>query len=449
MRKKKWLVAFQLNIGSIVGLFVILLLCSFTVFVLYSWGRYVMLACIAGIFGMTAVQQQWRYKLRGGYYIPMVAALAAYAFIGALWAIDPADAMASGKTLFEMTAMLLILYSWYHERAAAVGELLNVIKWSSFVIVSYAILFYGMDTLLMMAAAERRLQNGFANVNTIGMLAAVGILIQLDESLRERRMTLPLLFCVPSLFLLAMTQSRKALLMLLGGLVMIWLMRRRKGTTVRESLARLLLTAVAIAAVLYMLLSLPIFAGVAERMNDMFMGFIDSKAADRSTRLRLEMIAIGWEQFLKTPLQGIGMGCPHHLVIAHMGSDCYLHNNFVELLAGGGLIGFSLYYAMYIYLFVRFWKYRQCQNRYYIICLVLMLLLLVMDYGTVSYYSKMRYVYLLLFFLEAEQLKKDARRCRGSENDASNDQAKVESGGAVPCGWTLPRVEECDPQRSR
>lgn len=442
MRIKTKIMIRQLNIDAVISTAMVLLICSFVVFSTKSWGRYVMLACVAVVFMLDVFRKRWKYKVVCGRLLVAMAFLSAYSFISALWAIDVGDAVSMGKTLFEILFMIAILYNCYAGKRHAVRDILRVVKWSSYVVVIYSIVFYGIDTLALLAVTEQRLSNSYANVNTIGMLAAVGILIQLDECLQAKRSKMPLLLCVPSLFMLGMTQSRKALMILLVGFVMIVFLRNPGSKDAREGMIKLVLITLAVGLGLYVLLSLPWFNGVAERMTRLIAALLGGDAADSSSKLRMMMTQIGWEQFLKTPVQGVGMGGAHHVVFARIGHDSYLHNNFIELLAGGGVIGFLLYYAMYFHLFVQFWKYRKYKNEEYIVCLVIMLLLFVMDYGVVSYYTKLRYVYLLLFFLEAESLKRRAHATVSRNRSKKHEDQSID---AVHCGYQLPTVGKFKP----
>ena len=104
----------------------------------------------------------------------------------------------------------------------------------------------------------------------------------------------------------------------------------------------------------------------------------------------------------------IGIANANIYTLANYNNDHYLHNNYIELLACGGLTGFIIYYSVWLYVFVTFLKYRKYRDMVYDICLVLLIIHLVMDYGSVSYYSKETYFYLLIFWMEADVLK---RRC--------------------------------------
>jgi len=118
------------------------------------------------------------------------------------------------------------------------------------------------------------------------------------------------------------------------------------------------------------------------------------------------MVEIGLKTFLDHPLFGIGIGNSRELTVVYLGWETYLHNNFVELLASGGIVGFLLYYAMYLYLISVFWRCRKQYNEEYAICLTLLLVLLVLDFGRVSYYTKTQYVFLMVMFLETDVLRK-------------------------------------------
>lgn len=397
-----------INTDNLIRVMMILLFCSFTVLITYSWGRYVMLACIAVIFTIDGMKNRFKYKQKCvlGRFLVTIALFAVYAFISAIWATDSTDAITTAKTLFEILLMMFVVYNYYYRKENSASEVLLVIKLSSFIIVLYSILFYGMDNLIQMTMMEERLENSYANVNTIGMLAAIGCLIQLDEIIRDKKFKLSGLFCIPAVFMLALTQSRKALAILLIGIVMIFILRNIDSKDFRKKVVRVLGSIIVLGIFIYLLLSLPVFSGMIERMEGLVAIFSDVGEVDSSTRLRTEMITVGLEQFLKTPLFGIGMGNTHHLAEALLGKDSYLHNNFIELLAGGGIFGFVIYYSMYLYLFKEFWKYRKNKNNAYVICLVIMLILFVMDYAMVSYYNKSRYIFLMLYFLEVRELKK-------------------------------------------
>lgn len=401
---------FQRKNNPIVNAIMIMLLSAFTIFTTYSWGRYVMLVCIASVFMIDVIDKRLIYKCIFGKYFIMLAVFAIYVLLSAVWAEDYSDSISMGKTLIEILFMIFVLNNYYDSNTESVKELLNIIKWSSYIIVIYSICYYGIDGLAILLAEDIRMDNTYANVNTIGMFSAVGILIQVDEVLRDKKISLISLLCIPSIILLAVTQSRKAFVILLVGITIIFLLKNENSKDIRKSVLKLIISIVVLAILIRLLLSFSVFSGMMNRMEGLIAGITGTGRVDGSTRLRNKMVALGWRHFLETPIFGMGVGSSHLLAAKYLGRDEYLHNNFIELLSGGGIVGFFIYYSMYIYLFWNFWKYRKYKNREYNICFTIMTVFFAMDYGRVSYYSKMTYVYFLLYFLEVEKLKKTAQQ---------------------------------------
>ena len=85
------------------------------------------------------------------------------------------------------------------------------------------------------------------------------------------------------------------------------------------------------------------------------------------------------------------------------------------MLCGGGIIGFVLYYAMYFYLFVGLFKYRKADNEAFYVALIWLTMMLIMNYGMVTYYSKLQWYYLAIHFLNVNQLRKKYKEMNANE----------------------------------
>lgn len=397
----------HLNYDTIVNMLLAISFCSFTIFSTDIRGRYIMLACMITILCMDCMKYKFKYRLTVNYAVCWILFLGSYTMFSSIWAESAPDAMEKGKTLMEILAFFWVSYNHYKNKETGVSDIIKVIKWSGFIIVLYSLWFYDIEELISSVSNNTRIENSFVNVNIIGMLASISILIQLNETLKKKKLDIGVLLCFPSVFLLSATYSRKAFVMLVLGIVMILFLHTIDERDMQKKLLRLFGSIVIFAIVVYLILSLPLFAGIVKRMESLIKSFLGTGGkTDSSVSIRTAMIQLGWEIFQESPLVGIGIGNPHLRAARYLNYDAYLHNNFIELLAGGGMIGFVGYYSIYVYLLVKFWKYRHHKNEEYNICLVIMTLFLAMDYGRVSYYSKMTYVFLLLYCLEAEKLKK-------------------------------------------
>ena len=148
------------------------------------------------------------------------------------------------------------------------------------------------------------------------------------------------------------------------------------------------------------------FSGVKERMLTMINAALGNGKVDHSTIVRNKMKQLGLEWFFKYPIKGIGIANPHILAAKYLNFDAYLHDNFVELLCGGGIIGFCLYYSMYAYLFFELWRYRKVEPVCVTFFAMWLFLMFAMNYGMVTYYSKSENYYMMINFFYVYQLKK-------------------------------------------
>ena len=180
------------------------------------------------------------------------------------------------------------------------------------------------------------------------------------------------------------TQSRKALLMLIIGILLdliIHNLQNKKFITNLIKIAVIILSAVFI---LSFLSNFEIFDGINSRMDYLVSMFTGKGDIGASARKRNNMTELGIQIFKENPIFGIGVGCPHVVAADAINFDAYLHNGFVEMLAGGGIVGFVIYYGSYLYLILNYLKFKNFQDETYKICVVLLVLFLVIDYALIS-----------------------------------------------------------------
>ena len=147
-------------------------------------------------------------------------------------------------------------------------------------------------------------------------------------------------------------------------------------------------------------------SSVFNRFDSFINLFTGEGKVDSSTLIRQQMIEFGLISFLNRPLHGYGLNNFSVLYINYSGAATYAHNNYVEILVSIGLIGFFLYYWLYgVILFnfrylLKLKKHLTKENNLmYSVLFCLLLINLLMDFASVSYYEKMTYVYMVLFYL--------------------------------------------------
>lgn len=118
---------------------------------------------------------------------------------------------------------------------------------------------------------------------------------------------------------------------------------------------------------------------------------------DSSLIVRYRMIDAATELFEMRPLVGWGMDYFKGSDQSNLGY--YSHNNFLELLSGGGLIGTVIYYSRYIVLLMLL--YKQIKNRQqssqqrikWKSCLIFCIIMYVLEYWQVTYFYRHILIY--------------------------------------------------------
>jgi len=213
---------------------------------------------------------------------------------------------------------------------------------------------------------------------------------------------------IPSIIMLAASGSRKAILMVIGGTLILFTLKNIDRRNVVRGMLRIVLAVLLILIVFIFLSRLSIFEEVKIRMAGMLSTILGRGAVDSSTVTRLRLIEIGIDVFKEHPFIGLGIDNTSILAAGIFNKESYyLHNNFVDMLANGGIVGFVLYYFFYVYVLGGMIKYRDFNDKEYNICLTLLLLVLIMDYGVVSYLNKGIYIFKIIFLFQLKKLRKN------------------------------------------
>ena len=406
---------------SLIFIFTTALFVLFILFDTYTWGKYTFLGLSISILMLGCASQHGKISLRFTPYVAMNVLFICFALLSSLWAISASDSATMARTLTRTFVCAYAVYITYIN-IPELGEtvLLKAVMWAGYIVSIYTLFFYGLDTIIAAGSSSSlRVDNEFANVNTIGMACALSCVIQINlKYLRPKDHLFPsALLMIPSIVVIAATQSRKALVFLIAGALGYAFVKAQKS---KKSILikgfKILLWILILAFVLYWILQLDVFDGIRERMESMLNVVFGSGQADHSTIVRKNLRALGIEWFLRYPLGGIGIANPHILAEQYYAFDAYLHDNFAELLCGGGIIGFSLYYAMYVYLFRQLWKYRKVDKQRVTFFALWLGLMLAMNFGMVTYYSKAQNFYLMIHFVNVFDLKRKATELCKSEN---------------------------------
>lgn len=93
-----------------------------------------------------------------------------------------------------------------------------------------------------------------------------------------------------------------------------------------------------------------LYNSIGVRFEEFFAFFNgDLNKADSSTIVRAQMINMGLSRWLCNPIWGYGFDSFKYYNASITGHFYYSHNNFIEMLYNGGIIGFCIYYSFYLY----------------------------------------------------------------------------------------------------
>ena len=161
-----------------------------------------------------------------------------------------------------------------------------------------------------------------------------------------------ILLCVILFFIMLFVKSRASLIEAVIGVFLMLVFSKKYPVkqfiygTIGILLVGLLLYSFIHLEVLYKL--------VGYRLEGM-LNIFGNNTADASTTTRIEFVRIGWEIFEKNPVLGVGMNNFSNVAYNNYSTfaKVYAHNNYIEILSDLGIIGFFLYYWLYIKSFIK------------------------------------------------------------------------------------------------
>lgn len=389
-------------IDKIICGLVTFMIMSFYLFEMESWGRYV-LFCISLLVALLyAGTNHMKFNLRITSFHKYILMFSLFCLMSSVWAWNPSLAISKGITILSILISFSLIYPYY-EKQNNIESLLLSFMLSGYGICLYMIYYYGVDGIIGMLTGGVRLGNDFTNANAIGLLAATSCIIQYFFY-QQNKYRITTIFVIPAMIALAISQSRKAIIMIVVGVIALTLTTVNGKKNIKKYF-QVLISLVVIGIIFYVLAKLDMFSGVLKRFNTL----LESINGTRDEDIRSIYRRLGMQQFYKTPILGIGMGNSLELLSSLGERRTYLHCNFVEILASGGIIGFIVYYAIYYKIaknLIKYKRFRISSN----LCLVLITLMILMDYGMVTYYDKQQYLYFMCFFLQIDFLKNDAKK---------------------------------------
>lgn len=317
---------------------------------------------------------------------------------------DVAKTMVISLTLNLIMTFCIVQYIYLTQN---VYKVLKITEYSIFII-SLLVVLFSLSTITESRLGE---ELNTINSNRLGILCGFSIILCLYfiNEYKANKTWYILKICLYLLVIL-LTGSRKSLLMILFAFLLLSIIKGPK------AFLTFLASSIFIVAVLYfVLMEIPLFYNIiGHRFEDLFEFFETNTTEDKSIIDRQALIKIGWQYILKKPWTGYGYDC--FKTISGLGWDghffYYSHNNYIELLFSGGIVGFTLYYLALIYLLisiVKKIKYNKCVQY----LLIILLSKLVIEYTYISYYERIDSYIVAILLGVMLSVKKEDKKAQG------------------------------------
>lgn len=289
-----------------------------------------------------------------------------------LWSQDISQSLGMTRKLFELALMGNLLISFIDTKE----ELTFIYK--SFIGAGIALILRLLISFPISTWGTERLGDSFLNANAIGLYLAISAICSMYIFSIEKKKIYGLAILVFSLVIF-LTGSRKAFLMLLIGISGLYYINSKK---LVKKIKAIILIALILLISLYLVMNIPEFYNVLGVRLERLVNSLTGTGRDRSAEVRFSLIETGKALFKDRPIWGYGVST--FGIVSRKGM--YSHNNYIELLVGVGIVGTIIYYSIYAYIIIKLLIIKK--NIYANPLLVIMVLLVVMEYGLVSYYGE-------------------------------------------------------------
>lgn len=347
-----------------------------------------------------------------------------WGLLSTIWAENASAAIDKSIDLICNSVLMLLSYDYFQNTSISRKKFVSIFITIGLLFSVYIIGYYGIGNYFSKLVLGKRIGEEIINVNFIGVVSSITLLLMLYSIINKlfnKRLVIVALSILPFITALG-SGSKKVLLGLAVGITVIFILHFKNKITAKKIVATLI-TILAIMGIIMLSKSQPVFNTVFRRVDAMIMTFDnESSTEEGSTIKRQQFIQSGMETFLNHPLTGIGLNNSGKITKEIIGEETYLHCNYVEILACLGIIGFIIYYSIYIYIFLNALRKKERRNTAIVITMIIVFV--VIEIGCVTYYEIKTAMYLTMMYvlieknnwLEADNQRKKNRSTNEEQN---------------------------------
>lgn len=346
-----------------------------------------------------------------------------YYFISTIWAHDISDTLDYIPAAVYAIGIFIFLPKIVRDE----NDLHTTLR-----IIFYSIVFTAFLTIIMTPLSDfGTVRVGTAiglGENTFGMRMAIGAMIALFLlKIKDKKMnkTITILLIILLSILSLLSGSKKSLLLLVLGLLSVTFISAARHQRIRKTIGAIIIVC---GLLLVVFNSSVLYNIIGSRIEKTFLTITNNNTSVSSLQTisgpvgatDISLIERGFykEQakklFFEHPFLGCG-GNNFRTYIKEMGYShaTYSHNNYYELLSTLGVIGFIMYYSYWAMVVVRLIKIMKATSenddthKLAGVFLSMLLILLILDYGNVSYITEFNMFLLCLSSIFINHKKKE------------------------------------------
>lgn len=234
---------------------------------------------------------------------------------------------------------------------------------------------------------------GYGNTNLTYVLS-LGAIFALFKGIESKKKKYYILVATFTLFSM-LSGSKKSIILLFITLLLTMILTSKN---ILKFAKMLLISSISLLVVWYAIMYVDVlYQSVGFRM-EIFISYFNGGETDASTLSRSDFLLQGIEMIKNRPILGVGLDGFRYFNLQR----AWAENNFIELLADLGIVGFVIYYYFPISIIVKAIKlkmknYLKCE-----IVIVLMACLMFIDTTMVSYANDFLNFYLIITYLFLE-----------------------------------------------
>lgn len=292
------------------------------------------------------------------------------------------------RTLSVIQTFLLFCIGMEYVRSKEdIKKILNLLVFTASLYTIIILATYPIGQILRgTISSEERIRAFNINPNIVGIFLVYGAMALLQYIEDYKHKLIPAVLSVIFIMFAFLTGSKKAFFTCIIGVFLILLMKS-KGVT--KWIRNLFIAVFALASIVYLCFNVEfLYTTIGYRLETLmnYMMGNSTFADDKSTWGRSYLIEWAREAFRSHPIFGIGIGNFQYTNSFHK----YAHNNYWELLANVGIVGFLLYYIplfrqLYVALKIRF-KSKDCSINF---ALIMLVTIIINDYANMTYTNEL------------------------------------------------------------